>query len=54
MPFYPTIPGDVQNDPEGVDEHTEPNPDKDEEKIEHDSLIDEMGGMEGDGEGGDE
>jgi len=40
-PFNPTKTGDVEIDPEGQDEHFEPNPEHEVEAIEHDSLLDD-------------
>lgn len=38
LPFYPSVPGDIQNEPEGVEEHYEPYPATEVPKEEPDSL----------------
>ena len=40
-PFNPTKTGEVENDPEGQEEHLEPNPEHEVESIESDSLVDD-------------
>ena len=38
LPFYPSIPGDVQNEPDGLEEHYEPFPATEVQKEEPDSF----------------
>jgi hypothetical protein len=41
LPFYPSVPGDVGTEPEGVEEHYEPFPATEVPKEEPDSLIED-------------
>jgi hypothetical protein len=41
LPFYPSVPGDVQTEPEGLEEHYEPFPATEVPKEEPDSLIED-------------